>query len=63
MAKLDLKVTPWKYFYGDGKPHAEVKIANLPEAAPWRRFRSIEKMSELQQGEVRSRWHGADPRR
>ncbi|MBD2770829.1 MoxR family ATPase [Iningainema tapete] len=46
----------WRYFYGDGKEHSNVKIEKLPEPPPWRTFRNINTMGEEEKEEIDARW-------
>jgi MoxR-like ATPase len=47
----------WRYFYGDGKPHSNIKIEQLPPSPPWRQFREFEKMASEEKTEIDERWN------
>ncbi|MBW4509540.1 MAG: hypothetical protein KME64_23930 [Scytonematopsis contorta HA4267-MV1] len=46
----------WRYFYGDGKIHSDIKIEQLPPSPPWRQFRDFEKMASSEKTEIDERW-------
>ncbi|NEQ72137.1 MAG: MoxR family ATPase [Okeania sp. SIO2C9] len=38
----------WLFFYGDGKSHDDVNIADLPDPPPWRKFKEIKQLESEQ---------------